>query len=521
MKIPLVGNKMSKRMNLDHIYTSETELNGDIRNIGNMIVSLQTRSGDPQQSLVYYIKNFTKLEKTLGKTLFYLSVANHNTPNKPSLQQSINKVINYWQILKKYQYSVIKKTLNKKIELNQQKLYISKFLRQHLIFIKKTDNFVPSSALLEYSLEYNRLMKNYTGFDEREIKDLENLLTAIKKEQINFFAPKTSHLNNNNILKYIGLSKNVVNKLTNFILTDNVVCREYISSNCKKVKKFNDIFGYTFFQKCTSKEVKMSVKNIFKDLFPEFSTTLEHFFQNSYIEIKKNRLLRGWHIGCPTLKQSRILLSSQNTVIDIFNLSHELGHAYSSYKQGMNHCYSVNLITIEFGAIFCELYSYSWYLEKHPKQQSRIQRLLVSRLLKYLLVPVEQYLFECDLFDSISKEEENINPYPILIKVLEAIYGQSVDQFDDINRRHVETSQYFSIQPFYSLSYLFAFFAAFYSVKKLKMDKNFIMRVKNVLANLGTMTIPDIYKMLGIDINSLTFYKEIIGDINAQIKQVS
>ena len=119
MKIPLVGNKMSKRMNLDHIYTSETELNGDIRNIGNMIVSLQTRSGDPQQSLVYYIKNFTKLEKTLGKTLFYLSVANHNTPNKPSLQQSINKVINYWQILKKYQYSVIKKTLNKKIELNK------------------------------------------------------------------------------------------------------------------------------------------------------------------------------------------------------------------------------------------------------------------------------------------------------------------------------------------------------------------------------------------------------------------
>jgi len=502
------------KMNLVQIYSYQVSLEKDIRKIKSIVNFIENDTNQISDKISYYIKNIQKFEKLYNRILFYFSVALNNNSTNRILRTKLNEVLSLGKVIKFFQYSVIKKELLENSLFTSNTFNFSQLMHIHLNFIKDTENLNPSKELMLLTVDARTHIKNCDFNNEGQIGKLERLLKNIKTEQLLLLNDEEKIQAPETFLKYLGLNQNIVETLTEIILENKL----YIQNIIRNYSNFSQIFTVPSTQSLSQRALKNNIKKIFHSLAPEFLPVLTHFFQHDYIEFQHTEISQGWHIGCPSLKQSRIFLSLQKTIVDIFNLSHELGHAYGSYLQGKHHCYSVNLITIEFGAIFCELYSYFWYIKNYPQLQTEIRKFLTIQLLKYMYVPIEQYFFEKNLFNFIKENKTAFSPKKIMKDTIEKIYGSTAASFPDIDLRHIKTPQYFSTSPFYSLSYLFAFFAAYYSIKQLEHTPKFKNTIKSVLSNLGYLTFPQMYKMLGIDINSPAFYRSIIAKITNELR---
>ena len=502
------------QMNLTQIYADQASLEKDIKKIKSIIKFIENDTNQVSDRIYYYIKNIQKFEKIYNRILFYFSAALNNDSANRMLRMGLNEVLSLGKVMKFFQYSVIKKELLENPQFTSNIFNSSKLMYFHLNFIKDTENLNPSKKLMQFTVDARTYIKKCDFNDKEQIDILERLLKNIKTEQLLFLKKeKTVHISET-FLRYLGLSQNIVDTLTEIILENKL----YIQDIIKNYSNLSQMFTAPSIQSLSQRALKNNIKKLFRSLAPEFLPLLTHFFQHDYIEFQHTKISQGWHIGCPSLKQSRIFLSLQNTIVDMFNLSHELGHAYASYLQGKHRCYSVNLITIEFGAIFCELYSYFWYIKNCPQLQTEIKKLLTIQLLKYMYVPIEQYLFEKNLFNFLKENKTAFSPQKLMKDTIEKVYGSTAASFPDIDLRHIKTPQYFSTSPFYSLSYSFAFFAAYYSIKQLEHTPKFKNTIKSVLSNLGYLTFPQMYKMLGIDINSPAFYRGIIAKITNELR---
>lgn len=486
----------------------------DYDDISILIGFLQNSTKPVKDKIIYYIRHFKKYEQACSRLLFRSSIILNKNPNDISTRNILNKTLLGEQIVKKFQYTVINPLIKKDPTAFYHNRKISASLYKHLAFIANTEYLKIDGKLFQDSMSARSILKNTASKTPAQITQLEKLMIDIKNKQLAQIPLGQKKASANHLfLSRLGLNPNSVANMTEIIFRNSSSVKNYLMQQQKSPNNLRDLFNIKSNTSFPISKLIPCVAKLFYYLSPEFSQLITYFFQNDYIELRSGPYPGGWHIGCPSLRQSRIFLSVQNSLTDVFNLSHELGHAYASFQQSKTDCNSANLATIEYGSIFCELFSYDKMSNLFPEYAVEIQKLLKIRLLKYVFIPLEQYLFENYLFTFLQKGKKQPDFTELTTKTWQRIFNNSDVHFTDITDRHTQTPQYFSVHPFYSLSYLYSFLAAHYSLKKLQEDKKFIKKINEICSFLGYLTIPKMYDMLGIDINSSALCEDIIHSI--------
>lgn len=227
------------------------------------------------------------------------------------------------------------------------------------------------------------------------------------------------------------------------------------------------------------------------------------------------------------IKESRILCNFGGNFKYVLSIAHELGHAYHG-----NRLFTQSYINGDCSAPLGEtasLFSESIVTGEALKRANKEEKfsILESQASDAAFVVVEIYsrfLFEKEFFKRRKTSQLSVEEIKRIMKwAYEEAFGDSIDlenieAYSWINKPHY----YFTDTHYYNFPYTFGLlFAKGLYAQYLKKGDKFIREYDNFLGITGKGSIRDIANSIGIDVNSIEFWRSSLNIIESGIQNLN
>ena len=289
---------------------------------------------------------------------------------------------------------------------------------------------------------------------------------------------------------------------------------------------------YDIFAPLGSVEMKFSydeareyiVKN-FQEYNPKLAEFSDYAFANRWIDAESRAGKQGGAFchGLKMIGEARILANFNGSFSSIATLAHELGHAYHGYcllnETPMNSHYPMPLA--ETASTLNETIIFNAAINAAgPAEAFAILEKEICNAAQTIVDIYSRFLFESEVFKrradhTLSVKELN----EIMLEAQKSAYGEGIDndylhQYMWIPKGHY----YYANLNFYNYPYAFGLlFAKGIYAEYLKHGSAFLPEIDRLLAATGKLMIADVAKMVGIDINSIDFWRQSLKVIEEDV----
>ena len=219
-----------------------------------------------------------------------------------------------------------------------------------------------------------------------------------------------------------------------------------------------------------------------------------------------------------------VLVNWENTLSDVYTISHELGHAVravycdkNNYREGLQ---APMFIEETFSTVNQTL-MYRYLVDNAKDKQEKLYYLYeyLSTTLSYAVGSVQDSLCEDNIYNCVSKG------LPIdcqsILKYTKEVYGKTAN--DEVKQtktpvRTLTMIHYYSV-PYYVWQYSCGVINACFIVNRIQKDKNFVQKFKQFLS-AGSMYPLDMLKLVDIDYSTDAPFKEITEELNYRLNQL-
>ncbi len=268
------------------------------------------------------------------------------------------------------------------------------------------------------------------------------------------------------------------------------------------------------------------VKNFrtFTDRLADFA---DNAFAKRWIDAEPRQGKRGGAFcsNIHPIKESRILMNFNGTFNNVTTLAHELGHGYHGLclitESVANSRYPMPLA--ETASIFAETIVVNAALETATQEEAfSILESSVSTAGQVIVDIYSRFLFEDELFNRRKDYSLSVKELKdLMVSAQKEAYGEGLDPEYLHPYMWVNKSHYYSAdRNYYNFPYAFGllFALGLYS-EYLKQGDAFVENYDDLLRATGSMSIIEATKMVGIDVNSIDFWRSSLGLIVKDIEK--
>lgn len=260
---------------------------------------------------------------------------------------------------------------------------------------------------------------------------------------------------------------------------------------------------------------------------PEMGNLYKKAFDENWIDSdpKNGKSGGAFCYSIKPMEESRILLNFNGSFTDMTTMAHELGHAYHAYclkSEGiLNSDYPLPLA--ETASIFSETVVCNAALEASPGDEAfTILENRISEAGQYIVEIYSRFIFEENLFRMRKESVLSVNDLNALMSnAQQQVYGDSMHK--DYNHPYmwlVKPHYYEAEENYYNFPYAFGLLFAL-GLYNLSLEKGsaFLEDYKKLLRVSGQSTISEAAKSIGININSVDFWKSSLDLIKKDIQK--
>ncbi len=264
------------------------------------------------------------------------------------------------------------------------------------------------------------------------------------------------------------------------------------------------------------------LSDFYKTLDKNYLKIFKDFLSNGQIDVYPRSGKRGgafcsWTFSNPTF----ILLNQVDDYNSLFTLAHEMGHAlHAEFSRNQIVFYQDPVIsTAETASTLFENLLYDYLLERTDNKAEKIE-ILHNRLNSSIATVFRQmsfFEFEKDLhyiFRSkgfLTKEEIA----ELFLKHLRSYLGSAFELSVKDGYSFVHISHFRNF--FYVYNYVFGHLISRLMAERLRQDKKFINKINKFLLSGGSDSPKNIFKSIGIDIDSPALWRESLGYIEKDL----
>lgn len=544
---------MINELSLEKLYTSfnSEEISNDIYKINVYISNIKKLTNLNINELESFLHLSNNILLLIDKLFAYCRLnlyLNTNNSNAVTLLKKVEKIDYFF---KNTQKSFLKHLSKNTIE---EFSLISSYIKEHKYYLYQqinNNNFNVFNS--SYEQKYNKLISaniinindknypvNYSRFDflyKNDISTIEkkyfeirdnlfnntkniysNLLYNIKRETINL-STSLGYLSPLEMtLSLSGLNFAIFDALINSIEENKNILTQYLSNDFSNINN-NQTYSIA------------EAKKIIIDSFSKFDTSLANLasvmFNNQYLDLSnsKNKIIGSCHLKILSLKQSRIIGHFNGTIKDIFQIAHELGHAYQNNIM-MNLQTPINsnvpTATCEIISIFCELLVLDFLLNTCNTKTGKqlILRNFIDYSCQAILDVYSRFLFENELFKIISQGKTCVN-YELLDDLMLVAQKKAYNNNKYIDKNlWIYKPHFYSVStPYYNYPYsLGILYALLLFDKYAKVEhKNFVNILKKFCEFSGCSEFSELSKLFDIDLSDRDTFKIAFSKLNDYI----
>lgn len=271
-------------------------------------------------------------------------------------------------------------------------------------------------------------------------------------------------------------------------------------------------------------------QKIVEDNFRTFSDGLADFakkaIESSWIDVypRDGKVGGAFCANLHPIGQSRFMLNYGETFSDIITMAHELGHGYHGdclmQESILNSDYPMPLA--ETASIFCETIVKKAILKTVTKEEAfGILEMELCDCAQVIVDIYSRFLFESEVFkrredSSMCTEELN----EIMLWAQKEAYGDGLDpEYLHPYMWACKSHYYEAGYNFYNFPYAFGLlFAKGLYAEYEKRGEEFVKDYDSLLSVTGKKKIADVTKLMGIDVQSIDFWRASLKTIEEDIQ---
>lgn len=426
------------------------------------------------------IESYSKKSIYIAEHKFYL---NNLVASNPVFNIDYNSNL-------EYEYN---EKASKKIRLNSTAYSINKSVYD-LMF---------DSSLNNLSFEY---LKKREKFFHENSQFFSDILNQIKKESICL----SSNLGYDSPLKMSfsnsGFNYKSITVLMNSIEKNKGIFEKFINTD----------HNINYEKKYSKNEIKSIILNSFLKFHPTLFNFSKKMFDNNFIDFdySENKFNGTTHLKILSLKESRIVGQPSESIKGVFQMAHEIGHAYQcnfiiNSKTALN-CEVPNS-TCEIISIFCELLVFDYLLTtvSDINEKKYILYYFINYFMQAILDVYSRFTFENKVFDLI-KNKSNLN-FETLNNIMSESQQNAYSNYKYIDKfLWIYKPHFYSIStPYYNYPYAFGLL---YSISIFLQYKNgesdFYKNFVQFCTNSGCMPINSLSKYFEANLLNASCYTD-------------
>ena len=265
----------------------------------------------------------------------------------------------------------------------------------------------------------------------------------------------------------------------------------------------------------------------FRSFSDDLAAYADNAFAKHWIDAEPRSGKRGGAFcsNIHPISESRILANFTGSLSDVLTLAHELGHGYHGSclvdESIINSDYPMPLA--ETASIFCETIIQQATLEKASQEEKlTILESSISDAGQVIVDIYSRYLFESEVFErrknsSLAVEELK----EMMIDAQKKAYGRGLDHDCLHPYMWLCKPHYYSAGlNYYNFPYAFGLlFAKGIYAQYLEKGQGFIEEYNSLLAVSGKESVVNVAKTIGINVNSIDFWRASLDIIKQDIEE--
>lgn len=277
-------------------------------------------------------------------------------------------------------------------------------------------------------------------------------------------------------------------------------------------------------QEYTIEEAEEIVKKTLQIFGDDYTEKLNKVFDNHYIDYCQYKgKTSGGYSYATYRKDSRILLSYNGNMSDIFTIIHEAGHnVHHQYVNSNNlECYRhTPSITAEVASLTNEILLSDYLYQNGKAKNEKLAGLenFIKTFQNNFFGAVMEGELELKMYDCVSHGNSITAKYlnDEIKKLLKNYRGNTVKNDEYTNLMWVTRSHYY--MDFYLFSYAICISVACVVADKiLSHDSNILNQYKEFLSSGSNLHPMEIFEKLGIDLRNEEIYEHAISYFNSKI----
>lgn len=297
---------------------------------------------------------------------------------------------------------------------------------------------------------------------------------------------------------------------------------------CKNGLPFFDLFAPVgdVNKKYTYEDAQKIVIDNFRSFSDELAGFAKKAIENNWIDVypRDGKIGGAFCANLHPIGQSRFMLNFGETFSDVVTMAHELGHGYHGeclMKESLlNNEYPMPLA--ETASIFCETIVKKALLKTASKDEAfGILEMELSDCTQVIVDIYSRFLFESEVFKkrsdgSIPADELN----SMMLQAQKEAYGDGLDpEYLHAYMWACKPHYYEAGANFYNFPYAFGLlFARGLYAEYEKREKDFAGDYPALLSITGKNKIADVTRRMGIDVQSINFWRSSLKTIEEDIE---
>jgi len=275
----------------------------------------------------------------------------------------------------------------------------------------------------------------------------------------------------------------------------------------------------------TVAEARLALTDVFGRFNPEMAAFINKAFDKRWIDMfpRKGKGGGAFCMDIHCMGISRILTNFAGSYSDVSTLAHELGHAWHGYCMKdipviMTNC---PMPLAETASIFNETMMTHQALQSSDDAQ--VFALIENELMEATQVVVDiksRFLFEKDVIDTRKDHTMSVDELKdAMLRAQDQTYGDGLDKaFRHPFMWACKPHYYFTQEHFYNFPYAFGLlFGKGVFARYLEKGSAFIPEYNRLLAVSGSDTVKNVAASIGIDVNSVDFWRSSLSIIRDSI----
>ncbi len=223
--------------------------------------------------------------------------------------------------------------------------------------------------------------------------------------------------------------------------------------------------------------------------------------------------------GAPGTQVSRVLLNFGGGLDDVFTLAHELGHAFHNdvtYRAGRRPLQAVTPMTLaETASIFCEtLVTEALLADSDDATRLAVLEQDLRSSAQLTLDIDSRFRLEQGVFEHRAERELSVAELDaLMLAAQDATYGDALDPDARHPRMWAQKPHYYSARrSFYNFPYTFGYLFGLGVYARYRAEPDgFVRRYEELLANTGQMSVAELGRAFGIDVEDAAFWSDALA----------